>query len=101
MPVLGTHCSPYKVSPRHIGNSLLYCWLVERARVRPQTTNETYPSWRITLSAPRMAATGSTKTIADNPHTAVSNVRSANGRSSAEHCLKWMFVRPACLLLPE
>ncbi len=59
----------------------------------PQTTNETYPSSRITLNASRTAATGSTKNIADNLPTATSNVRSANGRSSAEHCLKWRFVR--------
>src|SRR5439155_8304877 len=35
-----------------------------------------------------------TKNIADNLATATSNVQSANGRSSAEHRLKWMFVRP-------
>src|SRR5205823_6391151 len=58
-----------------------------------QTANETYPSWRTTRSASRTPASGSAKNIADNRPTATSNEPSGNGKSSAEHCLNWMFVR--------
>src|SRR5207302_1772510 len=60
----------------------------------PQTTNATHPSLRTTLNASRTAATGSAKNIADNLATATPNVQASNGRSLAEHCLKWMFVTP-------